>query len=541
MLNRRSPLAFMTLLAALAFSPVVLGQTVVGDFECQPTGQSFAFGTTGMGDCEGWTDESLLIVGFNAVADATTPCPGMPSAGNQYGQIFNFPAFTGPSVPFYPLGNTAPIWPFTTGNISIISKTVVAPSDNLSVDWKLLKASISADYFAQILVVDPQTNQVIAPLLVTDTSLETLTAGQGCAPVAGSSIPLDGTAVQTATALLPSTSVGQPIKIVALMGATGVASLPGGGQFLDSGLFVDNFRFAPAPVTATEIVFAPNGTFNATNPQGPGPVSISATVSAFRDANGVLITDPLVDPIVGATCTLTANLLGSGLDLNGAIFSVANVDLTVAPGADELSILAQFNYDPAGDEFGLGGAQGVIPTVTRALDSAFVATATRTGSGSSVLDNLQTELTTLGSDLALVFEIFPGQLPRLDRLVLDFAPHPKPPVFNFDTNGTGDIVLGVAGTNPIDELFNVFVANPTVTQGTGPFFGLEFTPLVADILALPLGAVPFHVSPDADGAFFWGLPPGSLPAGLVLDAAAGTLNPTTGSPTWVSSVVRRTF
>jgi hypothetical protein len=531
------------LAAAALVSCFTLGlraQTVVGDFECQTSGQSFAFSGS-VNDCEGWTDESLIVTGPNSVADASIACPGMPSAGNQFGQVLVFPSFAGPTNPFFAPGNTTPRWPFISGNVSIISKTVFVTDNGLSLDWKLLKSATSAGCFAQVLLVDLINDQLIAPVLVTDSSVQTLTTAEGCTPAGGPVAPLDGTVVQTTTAPLPTTLIGAAVKLVVCVAPTGVATVPTGGQFVDAALFVDNIRFVPTTSTAKELVFAPGASFVAGNPAGPGPVTINATVNGFRDDNGFLETDPTADPVIGASCSITANLLGSGLDLDGAILSVANIDVTVVAGQDELGILGQFNHDPTGDEFALGGALEVIPFVRRPLPSAVIANAARTGSGSTVLDDLEQQITLTGSDLALVFDIAPGQLPQLQGLVLDFVAHPKPPVFNFDTNGTGDIVLGVAGTNPSDELFNVFVPNPTVNQGAGPFFGLEFTPLVADILASPLGSIPFHVAPDADGAFFWGLPPGSLPAGLVLDAAAGTLDPATGSPTWVSSVIRRSF
>lgn len=536
-----SPLfALLTLIGALAFAGTPLSaQNFIGDFECYT--QSSGVGIPGI-DCDNWNDESTAILGLASTGNAASGCIGMPTEGLQFLSIAAFPAFSGPSTPVVTSGSNQAAWPFTSGNVSVLTKTTVATSSTLSFDWIFLRDFFAPNYFLQVLVVDPATDQVIVPVLLTESVPLTYTSNL-CAPPNGGfpgGPPLLSTTVQFAAATIPPAWVGQNVKITIALGQTDGGSTPGSGQFLETAALIDNMKFAPQPPSSNELVLGPTQlTFS--NPAGPGPVSASGTVIGFIDGQGNLVTDPAQDAVVGASFNLTGNLLSAGPDLAGGTLTVTGVNLVAAPGADELSLTAQYVQDGTRDRFRLAGTPAVLPSVERPYSSLLIASPTRTGSGSSILDGFELALGAQSKELTLLFDVVPGQGPRLSRLIIDYHPAPRSPEFNFDTGGAGSLVLGVAGAAPTDELFNVFVVNPTVPLGQGSFFGLEFTPLVSDILMAPLGTVPFHVSPNGEGAFFWGIPAGSLPIGLVLDGAAGTVDPATGFATWISPVVRRSF
>lgn len=86
-----------------------------------------------------------------------------------------------------------------------------------------------------------------------------------------------------------------------------------------------------------------------------------------------------------------------------------------------------------------------------------------------------------------------------------------PPVFKIDIFQTcpGPITIQVTGAQPFYELYNLIALTCSNPTGSGPFFGINADlaagqPLVA--FTLPVGAEPFHVFADANGAYSLSVP-----------------------------------
>lgn len=539
---QRLLLIITSLLACAGLAPGIRAQASIGDFECHAAGNSIAAAPN---DCEGWTDQSFfpLNPGLGVVREASEGCAGMPSKGSHFLSIVAFPSFSVATTPSFQTGTSTAVWPFTNGAVTVLSKTTIASEGAVSCDWSLLRSANASRHFLEVLVVDPTTNQIITPVVVADTASVPFTPGLCPSTLSGGSATqpfLEGTGLQSSLAMLPSNWIGQPVRIVLAFGPA--VGGPGTNPLVEeSAALIDNLAFVPRPPQAARELLVTPAPLNFGASIASGPFSLSATVSGYVDPQGTTVTDPTLDPIIGADLSLTGTIVSSGPGLRNAVFTATILDLVVVPNSDELRLIGQFAEAPNQTRSRLGGTPAVYPVVERAVASTVFASPIRTGAGSSVLDGIRNAIGTASQELTFSFDVFSGQTPQLTRLILDHQPRPRVPEYNLVTDGAGSIALGVVGASPLDELFNVFVTNPTVAQGQGLFFGLEFTPLVADILSAPLGAAPFHVALNADGSYFWGLPSGSLPPGLVLDGASGTVNPQNGFATWVSPVIRRTF
>jgi hypothetical protein len=91
------------------------------------------------------------------------------------------------------------------------------------------------------------------------------------------------------------------------------------------------------------------------------------------------------------------------------------------------------------------------------------------------------------------------------------APNFCPPVFKIEISQScpGPITIQVSGAQPFYELYNLIALTCSTPTGSGPFFGINADlaagqPLVA--FTLPVGAEPFHVFADSNGAYTLSVP-----------------------------------
>lgn len=317
-------------------------------------------------------------------------------------------------------------------------------------------------------------------------------------------------------------------------------------QFLGNGLWNDTTINALStgiiefPIRAPgRFLLAPGATLVRNSAQQS--FSITATITGLETPEGFVLDDPAIDALVGGQVVITGGLLNDTPNLVGTTFITSSVQFIAAAGSDELTLLGTYTHDPVNveDGFKLGGPQSVLPMDRRAIVQVGVPVTTRTGAGSPTLDAVDTAISANGSAMSLVFEVpFTGD-PVLEFIAIDYNPGLTEPEVNMVTDGTGNIVIGVIATGPQSEIYNLFVPMPTTAMpGDGPFFGLDLVPFALEAAMQPLGSPPFHVQADANGAWFWGLPSGSIPP-MTIDLATIAVN--NGQITWQSPVQRVTF
>lgn len=255
--------------------------------------------------------------------------------------------------------------------------------------------------------------------------------------------------------------------------------------------------------------------FNGTN----GTFTSSATVSDIVLIGGTQVVSSSVDPLVGATVSISGSYSGTDLrTFSDVLISATNFSLNAgsASGPDGLQLQGVFSGTigpPA--FFELGGSLGAFPLATRALGMPFGAAASRIGQGSLLLDGLFAELQSGKRPSLIVSDT--GNGTEIRGLAVDAAPIVTTPSVVAATDGQGAFVIGAVGLTSGSILLNLFDVAPTIAPGTGPLFGLDFGLEQFAQLTLPIGVAPFKVTGDSDGNYFFGVPPGQIPAGLVVD------------------------
>lgn len=308
---------------------------------------------------------------------------------------------------------------------------------------------------------------------------------------------------------------------------TGAEILGGMNSEVASGP-IDSVRFArPFP----SVVFSPgNSTF-----------SVTGTVQSYVTANGITVATTAGDALIGSTVTVFGSYTGNDLiGLSDITFAPATVQMVVAPGTDELTIVGTYARSlGAADRWTLGGNLVALPVVERALGQGTTPTVNRVGSGSRALDQIGSDLQ--GSDtLTILTQIEPSG-PVLASLERNYQGTPLPPASALATDGLGSAVLGVVGLPPFAEVYNLFAINNTGAIGAGPLFGLPLTQGVFEMLTVPFVSQPIKVYADLNGVYLWGRPFGSVPAGMSTDIL--TLGIAQGGTTfnYISPVTRVTF
>jgi Lectin C-type domain len=318
------------------------------------------------------------------------------------------------------------------------------------------------------------------------------------------------------------------------------------GQMIGNGLWNDNTINAldvgiiEIPIREpARILLAPGATLVRNLSQQT--FTINATIVGLETRDGFVLDSPTIEPLVGGTVSISGSFLGGADTLVGVTFGATTLNLSATAGTDELSLIGTYSHNLAvvQDEFKLGGVQGVIPMDRRSLTQAGTPSTTRIGVVSPTLNAIDNAISFDGSSLSLVFEVpFSGD-PVLEYIAVDYDPAPTPPQVQMATDGAGSMVVGVIATGSNAELYNLFSPMPaTVMPGDGPFFGLDLSPFVLENAMQPLGAIPFHVTADANGAWFWGLPSGSIPP-MTIDLV--TLAVTGGQISYQSPVQRLVF
>lgn len=262
-------------------------------------------------------------------------------------------------------------------------------------------------------------------------------------------------------------------------------------------------------VAALEVQTAPIG-FDL----GQHTFQMTATIVRIKTTVGGVIESPVVDSLIGGTMHVSGFFVGN--DLSGMS------DIILAPATIEISAT---NGHQASTTVILQGSSdldwsfiGALPHGTRRFTAISTNGANEIGAGSLAVQKIAArmgqEVLTLRADVTDLstiagFESF------------EFAPTPTSDVFaaKLATNGQGSLDLGVINGEG-DEIWNVFAINSTIDFGTGPCFGIEFGALQYSMVVAPLGTAPFHVAPDARGAYAFRLPSGVVPPGLVVDHVA---------------------
>lgn len=243
----------------------------------------------------------------------------------------------------------------------------------------------------------------------------------------------------------------------------------------------------------------------------------SGTITGILIDGGTTITNPSADAIIGAPFTITGTY--SGVDLgtySDIVLAPASIGLRGASTADTLTISSIFGVGLGpGPFFELGGALGVLPLATYPFSSPINPTTTRLGSGSTALDRLATRLSN-GSSIAIVVS-GSGTTPSIRSLDVDFQSPLVVLSRGVATNGSGAFGLGIIGCPANGLIYNVFAPNPTTGVGGGQFFGVQFSEFTLVQINAPIPTNPFRVLPNANGNYFFGVPNGTLPAGLIVD------------------------
>jgi hypothetical protein len=268
--------------------------------------------------------------------------------------------------------------------------------------------------------------------------------------------------------------------------------------------------------TAREIRFGPNGLTSVFNPAN-GSFTASGTVSELILRGGESFTTA-IDPIIGATVSMSGSYTGSDLaTFSDVLLTVSNLQIAALGGNPALTFQGFFaaSAGPA-PYFELGGPLGALPLRRRILGSPFAPNVTRTGSGSVIMDNVDNAIATGAASSMILRD--DGQGLRIAALGIDFQPPPPTATVNVATDGSGAFLIGAVGLPAGSYLANLFAVSPgNPVVGQGPLFGIVFGPDQFAQLSLPIGIAPFKVLPDIDGNYLFGVPPGTIAPGLVVD------------------------
>lgn len=309
------------------------------------------------------------------------------------------------------------------------------------------------------------------------------------------------------------------------------------GLVLNSPTF-NTMQFLPPDVSTVKLVQNPAPTVNFSPAQGT--FSINGTVASYVATGNIEVTSASVDPLVGATVTISGSYAGTDLTgLSNLVLTPCSTSIIVN-GGDQLQILNQLAYGLGGpDQFRLSGNLGAMPTRFRGFGQNGPNTLTRIGSGSVVLDTLNTKFQT--EAMTMIFELGTSG-PVLRSIEKAYVPPTPAKAFNFATDGFGAAVMGMVNYGIGSQVYNVFTLSPTnTTVGSGAFYGIQFGPTQLGLLSLPLITNPAHVLTNVDGSYFWGVPSGSVPAGLVVDCVSIEVPLGSATVGFVSPVRRVTF
>lgn len=269
-----------------------------------------------------------------------------------------------------------------------------------------------------------------------------------------------------------------------------------------------------APTSGVVVFDTLNGTF-----------TISATVASIGVNGGATLTDPTSDTLIGGAIGITGNYFGNEQTLAGMIFTPTTLGLVTSDLADGLNwqnIFSATTY--TGWE--LSGPYGARVVPRHEMSSGPTSSVLRSGSGSLAIDSLQSDLAI--ENFSLMFRLTLAG-PQLISLAKDFSPAPNPAVETaLGSDGNGAFQVGIIHTVG-QELYNVFVINPTSMQGQGPVFGIDLGIFQIEQITLPLGIAPFHVTPDVNGNYGFISPVGIVPLGTTLDHLVLELNGSTFS------------
>lgn len=289
--------------------------------------------------------------------------------------------------------------------------------------------------------------------------------------------------------------------------------------------------FEPRPYDIDTIAFAPGApiSFNT----AASTFSLQAFVTSVRRTNGTLLTASTADPLIGGTLTITG--LYSGTDLAGLsdlTLQPAALTFVSASSAHQLSLTAAFTAGPAFST--LTGPQG-FPQSFQVLSSFGSISATETGAGSEALQGLR--LRASNQPISLRFATGPGgaYLQSLERPLSVGAA--SQPAYLWTNDGQGGLAFSAVNMGAGTVLRNLFELNPPGLPGLGPIFGIGLTPQLFDQFQLPLGTPPLHISTSLLGNYFWAVPAGTIPAGLIVDFALLSLPP--GATTFTFHGVER--
>ena len=276
-----------------------------------------------------------------------------------------------------------------------------------------------------------------------------------------------------------------------------------------------------------------------------GVMSASGVVSGYRDQNGIVTQSAALDAVIGGGVTVTGNVIGNDfIGLTDIIIQQAVTQVSADPfnpANDSVSIQNQYSIAfTNGDAYELVGPLGAVPSILRDLEGGLGGSnvVTRSGMGSTVIDNFSAAVAS--ETVSLVFRINGTTTPRLHSIARSYTPPPATPDFGFGADGSGGAQMGFVGYMPGSEVYNLVDLGPTQSIGNGALFGINLTPLVLFEIGTPIGSAPFHVTADTNGAFYWGIGPGSIPAGVVADAVSIEIEPG-GTIGYVSEVIRVGF
>lgn len=268
----------------------------------------------------------------------------------------------------------------------------------------------------------------------------------------------------------------------------------------------------------------------------------AATIAGLRLADGYVVTDPGFDPAIGAPVSGSGNYANSGsLSISDIMLTPATIVLSGGAPGDSLAVTGVLSANAAESVFfAFGGDSGALPVARRALHMPPLPSLARTGSGSAALDAFGAHLAS-GSTLALLL-CAGGNAPNLLEVAVDFQPPTPAPARAVTTSAPGAFALGLFGLPAGVEIANLFqIPAPNTAVGAGAFFGLVPGPDLDAQIGVPVPTQPFRVTADSMGTYYFGLPGGSLPPGITVDAVSIAFTTSPLALVYQSGVARLTF
>lgn len=419
------------------------------------------------------------------------------------------------TVAVTPLGNN--VW-IVTGNFLLSGPSVLASVQSAPF-------SPSAGWTFISIVYDPLVANTL--LVYVDGALNSTIPVSPIQFITISSTNPSGMTIGGTTNLIPFPWPAQPIDELRIWNsARSPAEILAGSQG-ELGTTARGLRVTPG---ATLTFNRANSTFSA-----------SGTISGLILDGGAIVNDPTADPVIGRPFTASGNYSGTDLgNYSDIVLAPASITIQGASSANTLTLSSIFAVAfGSGSSFALGGPLGVLPIAVRPMASPIAPNAVLVGSGSTALDSLNSRVQS-GSKFSMVIA-GSGTSPDLLSLETDYLPPITPLGRGAATNGSGAFALGIVGCPVGSLIYNVFVPNPVSAAGQGPFFGLDFSVVVLEQINAPLPTNPFRVQPNVEGNYFFGVPNGTLPAGLVVDTVTIIVNPTTPAIIFTSPATRLTF